>query len=107
MVDRAGEHAAELGLAETLLQRRELLPDFVDDRVVFLGGAELEELLGVVDVTGELVDSLDFLLDVRTLARDRLRLLRVVPEAWGERGVVQALDLFLQFRDVKDAPLAP
>jgi hypothetical protein len=106
VVHLAGEHARELGGAQALLELREAAADLVDDGVVLLGGAELEELLRVVDVPRELLDELDGLLDRRPLAVDGLRLLRVVPEAGGERGLVQAIDLVAKLRDVKDAPLA-
>jgi hypothetical protein len=100
------EHAGELRLAKPRLEIAYLLADLFHDAVVVLGRAELEELLRVVDVPRELLDLLDELLDARALAIDRLRLLRVLPEPWGERLFVQAIDILLQLRDVKDAPLA-
>jgi hypothetical protein len=100
------EHPRQLRLPQAHLERGHLLADLLHDRLVVLGCAELEELLRVVDVARELLDLLDELLDARALAIDRLRLLRVVPEPWGERLFVQAIDVLLQLRDVKDAPLA-
>ena len=84
----------------------QLLGDLVDDALVLLGGAELEHLLRVVDVARELLDLVDLLLDAGALAGDRLRLLGVVPEAGSHRRFVQTIDLVLELRDVKDAPLA-
>jgi hypothetical protein len=106
VVHLAGEHPRELGGAQALLELRQAAADCVDHAVVLLGGAELEELLRVVDVARQLLDELDGLLDRRALAVDGLGLLRVVPEAGSERGLVQAIDLVAELRDVKDAPLA-
>jgi hypothetical protein len=46
-------------------------------------------------------------LEIRPLPRDDLRLFLVFPEPLGERLLLQPVDLGLQFRKVKDAPLAP
>jgi hypothetical protein len=106
VVDLAGQHAAELRRAESLLEIRDLRRDLLDDGVVLLGDPELEELLRVFDVAGQLLGRFDLLLDVRALTRDLLGLLRVVPKTRSEGRLVEALDLLLQLRDVKDAPLA-
>jgi hypothetical protein len=106
MVDLAGEHPTELRRAQPLLEIRDLRRDLFDDRVVLLRDAELEELLRVFDVPRQLLGRLDLLFDVRTLTRDLLGLLRIVPETGSERRFVETLDVLLQFRDVKDAPLA-
>ena len=106
MIDLAGEHPPELRRAQALLEVRELRGDLFDDRVVFLRYAELEELLRVVDVARQLLRRLDLLLDARPLPRDLLGLLRIIPEPRSQRFLVEALDLLLQLRDVKDAPLA-
>jgi hypothetical protein len=83
-----------------------LLRHLLDDGVVLLRRAELEQLLRVRDVARELLDRRDLLLEVRALPRDPLGLLRVVPESRRERRFVETLDVLLQLRDVKDAPLA-
>jgi hypothetical protein len=83
-----------------------LLSNLGGDGFVFLRDAELEELLRVFDVSCELLGRFDPQLDAGPLPRDGLGLLRVVPEPGGERLFVETLDLTLQFRDVKDAPLA-
>ena len=70
-------------------------------------GAELEKHLGVFGVALQLLERLHGLLERRALARDGLRLLGVVPEAGDEGALAELLDLPLQPRDVKDAPLAP
>jgi hypothetical protein len=106
VVHLPGEHPGELGLAEAALEIGHAVSYFLDDGLVVLGGAELEELLRVPDVARELLDLLDELGDPCALARDRLGLLRVVPKAGRERRLVEARDVVLQFRDVKDAPLA-
>lgn|GEM_PF-3721866 len=80
--------------------------DFCDHRVVFLGDTELDEFFCVVDVAGKFLDCNNLLFNARALARDDLRLLCVVPETRGERGVVQTFDFFFQLWNVKDAPLA-
>jgi hypothetical protein len=46
-------------------------------------------------------------LEIRALASDDLRLLLILPEALGECLLFEPVDLGLQFRKVKDAPLAP
>ena len=79
----------------------------VDGRLVVLAGAELEQLLGVVDLPPQLLVVLHEQLQARALAGDGLRLLGVVPETRGEGGVSEPVDLALQCRQVKDAPLAP
>lgn len=106
MIDLAGEHPTELRRAQPLLELRDLRRHFFDDGVVLLGDPELEELLRVFDVARQLLGRLDLLLDVRPLTRDLLGLLRIVPKPRSERRLVQAIDLLLQLRDVKDAPLA-
>jgi hypothetical protein len=106
VIDLAGEHPTELRRAQPLLEVRDLRRDLLDDGIVLLGDTELEELLRVFDVTRQLLGRFDLLLDVRALARDLLGLLRIVPKPRSEGRLVEALDLLLQFRDVKDAPLA-
>jgi hypothetical protein len=106
MVDLAGQHPTELRGTQPFLEIRELRRDFLYDGVVLLGDTELEELLRVFDVPRQLLGRLDLLLDVRALTRDLLGLLRIVPKTGSEGRLVEALDLLLQFRDVKDAPLA-
>jgi hypothetical protein len=107
VVDRARQHPRQLGGAHPVRQGGEERLGFGDRGVVLLRGAELEEDLGVVDVAPELLERLDGLLEGRSTARQRLRLLGVVPEAGGERLFAEALDLFFQLREVKGAPLAP
>jgi hypothetical protein len=106
VIDLAGEHPTELRRAQPLLQIGDLRRDLLDHGVVLLGDPELEELLRIFDVPRQLLGRLDLLFDVRPLAGDLLGLLRVVPEPGSERRFVETLDLLLQFRDVKDAPLA-
>jgi hypothetical protein len=78
-----------------------------DGGLVVALGAELEQDDGVVQVARELLDPGDVLLERRALPRDGLRLLLVVPEAGRERQLLQPVDLCLELRQVKDAPLAP
>jgi hypothetical protein len=107
VVDRAREHARQLGGAEPVLQPRKRALGLGDDPGVVLRGAELEEDARVVDVPDELLDALDLLLEPGALARDGLRLVRVVPETGGQRLLLQSVDLGLEPGKVKDAPLAP
>jgi hypothetical protein len=107
VIDGARQHAPELRAADALLERRKMRLGFVDGRFVVLGGAELEEHGGVVEIARELFDRVDLLLDARTLARDRLGFLRIVPKARCERLLFELRDLRSQLRKVKDAPLAP
>jgi hypothetical protein len=107
VVDGAGEHALELGLADAHLEGGRLRGGLGDGRLVVLGGAEVEEDEGVVEVARQLLDAGDVLLDRGPLAGDRLRLLLVVPEPRGERQLLEPVDLRLELRQVKDAPLAP
>jgi hypothetical protein len=106
VIDLAGQHPTELRRAQPLLEVGDLRRHLLDYRVVLLGDAELEELLRVVDVPCQLLGRLDLLLDVRALTRDLLGLLRIVPKPGSKRLFVETFDLLLQFRDVKDAPLA-
>jgi hypothetical protein len=107
VIDGAGEHALELGLADARLERGGLRRRLGDGGLVVLGGAEVEQDDGVVEVAREPLDAGDVLLDRRPLAGDRLRLLLVVPEPRGERQLLEPVDLRLELRQVKDAPLAP
>jgi hypothetical protein len=107
VVDGPREHPLELGLADARLERRGLGGGLGDGGLVVLRGAEIEQDDGVVEVARELLDAGDVLLDRRPPARDDLRLLLVVPEAGGERQLLEPVDLCLELRQVKDAPLAP
>jgi hypothetical protein len=80
VIDRTREHARQLGGAEALLEPRQRAFGLGDDPGVVLGGPQLEEDPRVVDVANELLDALDLLLEPGALARDGLRLVRVVPE---------------------------
>jgi hypothetical protein len=107
VIDRAGEHARQLGRADTLLHVRDLRLRLGDGRGVVSLGAQLEERLAVLEIARELLGLLDQLLQRRSLAADRLRLLGVVPEAGRQLLGAELVDLALQLRKVKDAPLAP
>jgi hypothetical protein len=107
VVDRSGEHPLELGLADARLERGGLGGGLGDGGLVVLRRAEIEQDDGVVEVARELLDAGDVLLDRRAAPRDDLRLLLVVPEPWGERQLLEPVDLCLELRQVKDAPLAP
>jgi hypothetical protein len=107
VVDGAREHSRQLGVAHAPVERRKLRGRLRDGRLVVLGGAELEQNAGVIDVADQLLGAADQLLERRALAVDRLRLLLVVPEPRRERLPLEALDLRLQLGKVKDAPLAP
>jgi hypothetical protein len=107
VVDGAGEHPLELGLADARLEGGGLRGRLGDGGLVVLRGAEVEQDDGVVEVARELLDARDVLLDRRAPAGDALRLLLVVPEPGGEGQLLEPVDLCLELRQVKDAPLAP
>jgi hypothetical protein len=107
VIDGPGEHPRELRGPQACLEGREGPLGLGDGRRVVLRGAELEQDPGVVDVALELLDARDLLLDPRALARDGLGLVRVVPEAGRQRLLLEPVDLGLEPRQVKDAPLAP
>jgi hypothetical protein len=107
VVCRAGEHALELGLPETRIERLGLRGGVGDDGLVVLGGAELEVLGEVAEILLDAPRELELGLDLRALAERALGLLVVVPEAGGEGELVQLLELSGEPSDVKDAPLAP
>ncbi len=71
-----------------------------------LFGAELEEREIVVEVAAELVDARELVFDLGPLAEQRLRLDLIVPEVGRAGAIVQLIELPLERRDVKDAPLA-
>ena len=85
VIDRAGEHARELGATDAVLERGEEPLRLVDRRLVVLGSPQLEEDLRVLDVARELLEGVERLLNPRPLAVHRLGLAGVVPEAGGER----------------------
>jgi hypothetical protein len=107
VIDRPGEHPLELRLADARLERGGLRRRLRDGGLVVLRRAEIEQDDGVVEVARELLDAGDVLLDRRPPSGDDLRLLLVVPEAGGERQLLEPVDLCLELRQVKDAPLAP
>jgi hypothetical protein len=107
VVDGAGEHPLELGLADARLEGRGLRGRLGDGGLVVLRRAEIEQDDGVVEVARELLDARDVLFDRRAPAGDDLRLLLLVPEPRGERQLLEPVDLCLELRQVKDAPLAP
>jgi hypothetical protein len=68
VVDRAREHAPELGRAHARLELGKLRRRLGDRGFVALGGAELDQDIGVLDVPRQLFDGSDLLLERRTLA---------------------------------------
>jgi len=107
VIDRSREHPLELRLADARLERGGLGGRLGDGGLVVLRRAEVEQDDRVVEVARELLDASDVLLDRRAPAGDDLRLLLVVPDAGGERQLLEPVDLCLELRQVKDAPLAP
>jgi hypothetical protein len=107
VIDGPGEHPGELGISYASLEGGHLGFRLGDHRRVVLARAEVQQDGGVVQVSRELLDAREPLLDPRALARDGLRLLLVVPEPRGERTLLEPVDFGLQLRKVKDAPLAP
>jgi hypothetical protein len=106
VVDRPGEHPGELRTSDALFEGGHLRLGLGDDRGVVLAGAQVEQDGGVVDVARQFLDRREALLEARALARDGLRLLLVVPETGRERLLLEPVDIGLQLREVKDAPLA-
>jgi hypothetical protein len=107
VVDGARQHARQLGAAHARLEGGDLGGGLGDGGVVVALGPEVEQDDGVVEVARQLLDRADLLLEPGPLARDDLRLLLVVPEPRGERQLLEPVDLCLELRQVKDAPLAP
>jgi hypothetical protein len=103
----AAQHAIELGPAEALVERVDLLSAVGHRRVVALGGAELEVLREIVDLLAELLREIERRLDLGALAEDLLSALLIVPEPLRKGDLVQVFELSSQVRDVKNAPLAP
>jgi len=107
MVDRPRQHPRELGTADARLEGRQLPFDLCDHRLVVLGRAEFEQHARVLHVARQLLDAADLLLETGALSVDDLRLLLIVPEARGERLLLELAYRGLELRKVKDAPLAP
>jgi hypothetical protein len=107
VVDRAREHPRELRGAHACLEGRDLRLRLGYHRLVLLGGPQIEQDLRVVEIARELLDGGYALLELGTLAGDRLRLLLVVPEPRDEGLLLEPVDLGFQPWKVKDAPLAP
>jgi hypothetical protein len=80
VIRRTGEHARELGLAETLGEGLRLLLDVAEQTLVVLRRGQLEELLGVLDVLRQGLRQLDLLDLLCALPEERLGLVLVVPE---------------------------
>jgi hypothetical protein len=107
VVDRAREHPRELGSPDALLERGDLRLGLGDGRLVVLGRPELEQDARVLEVARQLLDAPDLLLDPGAATGDALGLLLIVPETRGEGQLLEPVDLRLELREVKDAPLAP
>jgi hypothetical protein len=107
MIDGPRQHARELRLADARFERIDLRNGVALRRLVVLGHTELEVLARFAEILVELVDQIDFALDLRTLAQDLLRRGLIAPEIGDARPIVQLTQPSLEARDVKDAPLAP
>jgi hypothetical protein len=107
VIDGSRQHPRQLGAADACVEGGQLRLGLGDRGFVVLARAQFEEDRAVVDVARELLDGPELLLERRALAIDRLRLLLVVPEAGGERLLLERVDSGFQLRDVKGAPLAP
>jgi hypothetical protein len=78
-----------------------------DGPLVVLGDAQVEVVGRLLEILLELLDVLQLGLDLRARAQRALGLDLVVPEVRGAGLLVQLRQPALEFRDVKDAPLAP
>jgi hypothetical protein len=107
VVDGAREHSFQLGAAHPCLERWYLRCRLDNGSLVVFGSAKIEQDDRIVEVARQLLDARKVLLDFGALARDELYLLLVVPESGCERLLLEAFELGLAFRKVKDAPLAP
>jgi len=107
VIDGPGQHPRELRRAHTLVEGRQLRLGLGDRRVVVFARTELEQHADVVDVSRELLDRPELLLEARPLPVDRLRLFLVVPKTGRERLLFEGVEACFQLRDVKGAPLAP
>jgi hypothetical protein len=67
---------------------------------------DLEQLEVVGHLLLERFEARDSVFDVRAFAQERLSLRLIVPEAGSAGAIVELIELSLQGRDVKDAPLA-
>jgi hypothetical protein len=79
-VHLAREHAAELEAADRALVALDLLGDRVDRGRVTLLHRHPEQVAGVGDALGELIDGADDALELRPLAAQRLRPLGLAPD---------------------------
>jgi hypothetical protein len=107
VIDRTREHARELGFPNALFKGGHLGLRLGDDPLVVLARAQVEKNAGIVDIARQFLDAREALFEGRSFARDCLCLLLVVPEPGGESLLFETIDLRLQLRKVKDAPLAP
>jgi hypothetical protein len=81
--------------------------DLRDRRGVVLCGAKLEQDAGILEIARQLFEADDLLLEPGALPGDSQDLALVFPKARGERLLLELVDLGLEPRKVKDAPLAP
>ena len=79
----------------------------VAERITARLDAELEHRIGVVHPALHAGERRQLLLDGGALTKQRLRLRLIAPEVGRAGAVVQAREVALELRDVKDAPLAP
>jgi len=102
----AGQHAGQLHPPQALRQAGQLGLDALGHLLVVLGLGQLQQLLVVLDLAGQLVEILDRLGQVGPLLLDLGRLLGVVPEAGLLDLLVDGFYPLALASDVKEAPLA-
>ena len=105
-VGLARKQRLNLPLGELAAQRLQGRLGFLDDGILALGLAELDEFDRLVEVAAELRDGADLLIEPVALTQELLRLLLVVPEIGRFREGVQLLEAFRCDIPVKDASSA-
>ena len=100
----AGEHAPELEPAQRLVHRGQLGLDVGEHVGVAVGQRHVKELGGIGQFLAGLAQRGDLGLDLRQLAADVLRALRLVPEAGVGLFGLQLFKLLDQGLVVKDSP---
>jgi hypothetical protein len=101
------EHAIEFDATKEGTDSGRLFVAVGERRVIVFRGGHLEVLFEFRDFARQFRRQFEFLLDFCAFTKRCLSLGLFVPEAWREGLVGQFREKAVEFRDVKDAPLAP
>ncbi len=104
LVHFAAEHPAEFQLLEDCAQAFDLGGDIVDSALIFFGSSHFQQVTGIAQAAGHLIQGLDDLGQGGTLAAQVLGVLGVAPDAWVFELAVDFDQALMLLIVVKDTP---